>query len=385
VRINRMLLFFLMVAIVVYFTLIWRELDRRPSFWEGLLLFVAFYFIALVWHEFGHFLSFARNKVKRRGILLFFLHFLKEGGRYRVRIRFNLITFLGGMVVPDIPSVEDEASFGQYRRAFLRAIAAGPRASLLLLVIAWLFHFATLFSGLAGFWTVIGFIGALSLTLITLMILLVSSLENEFAVGDIRAKERLAEDDFFAALQLYQSYLYSSDPARFRKRSRYLADRIDQALAERLKERDFSHFTLEALHMRLMAHLAGEEDITPEVRDYLMSIYENDILVDSRLEIAHVLGHRMVVFLREHDALETAESFYRRIRSNRHPDPGAGEYLRRQAEHALGMADHGDHLLQAENIRYSILHPVLAYFEGYTRDDLLLNQRLVDASERQRT
>ncbi len=367
----------LFFALVVYFSLVWRELDTRPSFLEGLLLFFAFYFLALVWHELGHFVSFARNNVKRRGIFLFFLYFLKEDGRYRLRIRFNLVTFLGGIVIPDVPAVEDEESFTRYRQAFIKAIAAGPRASLLLLVLGWAFHLATFFLGLTGWWAATGYIAALSLSLTTFLIQLVSSLENEFAVGDIRAKERLAEDDFFALLQLYQSYIYSSDPFSFRQKSRYLAGRIDKGLAERLKERDFSHFTLEALHMRLMAHLAGEEEITREVRDFLVHLYENDIIADLRLEIAHVLAHRMVVFIREHYGIEEAERFYRRIQSKEHPDAAAKQYLSRQAEHALGIADHGDYLLQAENVRYTILHPVLSYFEGYARDDLLLNRRLV--------
>ncbi len=379
-RINRMLLFFLFMALVVYFILLWRELDTRPSFFRGLLLFFAFYFLALVWHELGHFVSFAKNRVKRRGIFLFFLYFLKENGRYRLRIRFNLITFLGGIVIPDVPAVENEESFTRYRQAFIKAIAAGPRASLVLLVIGWAFHFTTLFAGLGGWWAAVGYVAALSLTLTTFLVQLVSSLENEFAVGDIRAKERLAEDDFFASLQLYQSYIYSSDPCAFRKKSRYLAERIDKGLSERLNGNDFSHFTLEALHMRLMAHLAGEEDITEEVRDVLVHLYEHGIITDLPQEIAHVVAHRMVVFIREYYGMEEAKRFYQSIRNKNHPDPGAREYLSRQAEHALGIADHGKYLLQAKNVRYTILHPVLSHFEGYVRDDMLLNRRLVRES-----
>ncbi|GEM_PF-2546438 len=381
-RLGKTLLLVAVGGVLGYLTYYGHSLMPHGLSWRVLVpLFFIVYFVALFVHEMGHFLAFYFQGIPCRGIFVFFLFFIKRKNKWRLEIRWNIVTFFGGVVFPDYEGPIDEQNFNRVRKAFARAIIFGPIASILLAVMAVGTFLAVTAYFPGGMAQILSFYVSAFVMFIAFFIVLLSSFENEAAIGDFPAYRYVRKNDFFAALQLYQSYIYASNPGRYRENTRYLASVLDRGIEDRLENMQYGLFTYEAVHQRLMSHLSGDEETLPQsVERAVKALYTNRVLFRERLEIAKVLSFRIVPVVKALYGESTAIDYYQSLLERFPKRDSVLEYMRKQQAHYLGLEKHGETLLDKEKVRTSMLHPVLKFFEGYYRDDLKFNRSFVHTS-----
>lgn len=343
-----------------------------------MLIFFLTYLFALVVHELGHFMSFVVDGVKMRALFLTVLLFIKENDRWTLKFRPNKLTAIGGMAVPDLDVIQDAADFSRLQKVYAKAIIAGPAASITLWLIS-IIVIVAFVVGVAGDRDIAGlliYIG--SLTVITLLIVVSSLFQSEALVGDFPAYKLCKEDRFFAAMQLYQYAMLSSNPTQVRKNNIYLKHIILEELDKKLKQRDTHVFTLNMVDALLVEYLAGEsEELPPVISAYVAFLLQYPQRLDrlSNSEIALLLRFHIIRLLfTEEDTKEQARGLFKKLRSELDPLNPIKEYLIKQAEHMLGLVDHRQYLQNKENIRVSIAHDILKNFPGYFIDEVKLNE-----------
>ncbi|EEG76247.1 M50 family metallopeptidase [Dethiobacter alkaliphilus] len=339
------------------------------------LIFILTFFVSLVVHEMGHFISFVTDGVKMRALYLSAFLFITENGRWTLKFRPNSMTLIGGLVVPDVGVIEDEHNFQKMQKAYARAIIAGPVASIFLWLVS-VIIIISFFLGsgsLSAAWLV--YLG--SLTVITLLIIVSSMFQTEAFVGDFPAYKLCKNDRFFAAMQLYQYVLLSSEPEKIRRQNTYLKEVLLNELAEKYGKREVHVFTLNIIDAFLVEYLVGEtEELPPVVSDYITYLVDKPQVL-SRLknsEIALLLrAHIIRLLSAQENTKELALDFYQALKRDIEPVNPVKKYIIRQTEHVLGLADHGEYLQNKANIIISPAHDVLKNFPGYYMDELKLN------------
>lgn len=347
-------------------------------FYVNLLIVVCTYFMAVAFHEFGHAYSFSKNGVKIRAVIVMFLFFIKENGRWKVKFRPNKLTAIGGIAIPDIRAIKDQADLEETQRAYAKAIIAGPISSIILWAGVTVLSVLIFFTATNSVILSTTFTVMVSLTIITLFLLGTSFIKNEYAVGDFPAYKLAKNDRFFIAMQLYQYALFSTEHERVRNESYYLRNVLLDELEIKLQERNNHIYTLGLVDHFIIEHLTGRIEQMPSVIvDYVDYLQEDEERLanikanDFGLSIYfHILRYMYTKEETKLKALDLYDDLKRKLK----PNTPMRKYLLKQADHAFGFADHTEFLHNKENICISPAHDIWKNFDGYFVDELKLNQ-----------
>jgi hypothetical protein len=346
--------------------------------WANLLIFLSVYFLAVAAHETGHFIGFVINGIEMRALFITSFLFIKDSGRWKLKFRPNNITLLGGIAIPDLKTVKDREDFERQRKAYAQAILAGPIASVLLCLMILLLSVPLILLLHDRYVLSAFFIASLSITVITIFLLVTCIVKTETVIGDFPAYRLCRDNPSFVAMQLYQYAIFSSDPDRVRRENIYLKDLILDDLKRKHQKRDFSIFTLNAVDIFLAEYLVGITGELPDVtEEFIRSLLLSPVVRGkiSASEVGTILWFHIVRLLNQREETrESALEEYQFLAENINLKNPVNQYLKKQAEHFLGLADHSAFLRDKRNIRVSSVHGIWKNFEGYYVDELRLNK-----------
>ncbi|MBM7541640.1 site-2 protease family protein [Amphibacillus cookii] len=345
------------------------------------IIFMLTYTIAVGVHELGHAFSFSKNDVKIRAIFITCLFFIKEGQRWKLKLRPNAATLIGGIVIPDIEAVKTDATFSKLQQALAKAILAGPIFTLLwwllLSCVGVIFMLISSNPLIISLWLTI----VVSLTFITAFLLITCLFKNEIAIGDFPAYKLAKHDRFFVAMQLYQYALFSSDHQRIRSENQFLRNILIADLQEKLAQKDSHLYTLSIVDFFITEYLAGTIDQLPQVAwEYVEFLTEDSDRIANLKSNEALLGVyiHIVRLLYSSDDLnkEKALSLYQTFKDEIKPSTPMRTYLLKQTDHAFGFADNRAFLSDKDHICISPAHGIFKNFPGYYADEIKLNQNL---------
>lgn len=352
---------------------------RGLPIYFNLLIAFATYFLAVSIHEIGHFLTFTFFGVRMRALFLTIFIFLKENGKWRFKFNPNKITAIGGIAVPEIEPVKDEKDFKWLQNIYGKAIIAGP----LFTIFYWLITFLVVLPYILNNSNILSsilFTHIASLTVITFFLIAVSFIKSEIAVGDFPAYKLTKTDPFFIGMQLYQNYVFSSEPREFRRESSFLKNYLLDELNNKLKDRDTHIFTLSIIDNFLVEYLSGAVDELPLiVKSYIDFLQDNPYILNNKnSEITLLLRFHIVRYLALDESQRgKALNLFNQLKGEKTPFVSVKSYLVKQTENYFGIADHTKFLEDKSNIEISSAHGVLKNFEGYYLDEIALNNKTI--------
>ena len=94
-------------------------------------IFIGVFFLSLVFHELTHLIVFLLNGYQNEVLIILFLVFYKKNQKWRLKVDFKLLLLGGGIVFPNLGSIEDEAAFSRARKAVERSLLAAPLFTLI--------------------------------------------------------------------------------------------------------------------------------------------------------------------------------------------------------------------------------------------------------------
>ncbi|HHY82929.1 MAG TPA: hypothetical protein GX505_09675 [Clostridiales bacterium] len=348
-----------------------------------ILLLPAAYFMSVFVHELGHFISFIKNGIKVRALFLSIFLFNREENNWRLKICPNSVTLLGGAAIPDVSAVKDKEEFEHLRSAYARVIAAGPTAAIAFYIIVQLVAFPIFLQQENVFLQLFFSVISLYMSVITVFLLLISMADAETIIGDIPALHLCQANPSFAAMQMYQYSALSSNPDEVRRNSHYLREMILKDIEKMLYRKDIGVVALNSLDIFIMEYLTGDSDNIPQViMDYISMLMYSPAMRKKipHSEVGTYLWFHVVILLSSMEASrEKALEEYDFLVNNIDLKDPMNSYLMRQAQHALGLADHSDYLSNRSNIRASSAHGMWKYFEGYYSQEIKLNRFILSS------
>lgn len=331
----------------------------------GVIIIALTFYISVIIHELGHFFGFLLNKIPVRMISIAIFSFIFNGSKWEIVFNHSGAG-IGGIVIPNVRAVANEAEFKAMQRGYSRAIMGGPLASGLLLVLGLVLLVSNTQMILI----------ALSLIIINIVILLSCLAKADGVYGDFPAYRAYKEDDFFAAVMMYQYTMLGVDYEQERHDNSYLRQLILQGLKPRIKERRKDILTVAAVSTMTQEYLIGLVDQLPQfIKEYINYYYENYpmILVTEVTEANQQLLLLVAYYFKkeglEDPALEIYNQFIQRL-----PKSSVYDYWKIQSEQIIKEKDHSQYLLDKNNIKPNLTYHVFKKLEGYYHDELLLNQ-----------
>lgn len=333
-------------------------------------------FISIAIHEFSHAYAFIRNGISMKAIIIGPFILIKQHSKWKVR--WKLQSLLGGIAIPDLQVIKDEADFLYHIRAYRRAIIAAPIVSICLGVIAAVvgsIHFLIMRDAAYSFILIV----ACSFVLVAIILTLSCFHQSQYAIGDFPAYKRLKHDRFFAAVMLYQYINFSTDYNTKRRLNTFLKPLLISELERKVQDKELDIYIASLLDTMIQEHIIGITDDLPQpVQDYVDYLFQHYQLLttSSTPEQYRILSIHMVYLLLMQQRNDQALQLYHELKATL-PDNEVYRYYSKQAEHLLGLSDNSPFLSDKRNIRLSALHAIWSHFNSYFDDELLLYQKLL--------
>lgn len=175
------------------------------------LILIFIIFKAILIHELGHLFSFLLNGIRIKALyVLIFVLMKNENNKWRLKVFPKYIKFLGGLVVPKLPSIRSEEEIKEIRKSFSKALIAGPNTSIYyFIIITILFLVFLLFTNLNTLIALL-FLNFIITGFLTVLVVLSSKVHTTEMYGDYVAYSKFLEDDKFALVQILQYLSFSS-------------------------------------------------------------------------------------------------------------------------------------------------------------------------------
>lgn len=333
-----------------------------------LIILVLIFYISIAMHELGHFFAFIYNKIDMRMLNITVFSFIFDGSRWNLVLNRNSAG-VGGIAIPNLKVVANEVEFERLQKGYANAILWGPIVSLLLIIVGIL-----LFT-LGGYLNIIG----LSLIFVNATLFLTCFIKQEGVYGDFPAYKAYKEDNFFAALMMYQYAMFAVDYENIRINNTYLRNILLKGLVPRIKNKKTDLLTVACVATFIQEYLVGVVDEMPKsVRDYI-DYYHKDyrtIIATKNQEVNKQLLLYIAYFFKAEGLQDKALSIYENY-IQKLPKSEVFEYWKIQSEQIIMGKDHTKYLLDKKNIKPNLTYGVFKKLDGFYHDELILNQRLI--------
>ncbi len=231
---------------------------KTLTWWSWFLYLIFAFYLTLTLHELGHFFAFYVQKIKLRALYLTIFVFYKSKKGWRFTIKPKLWVLFGGLVVPDMDTIEDEDTYQDISNKFSKALIVAPYVTITFLGLTILAFILSYIFSTNPYW--IGF-----LTVFTLYVILLSSLyiytfklSNQMFYGDFVAHEKMKTDPIFRFVQINQ---YLSFGLKERKYSVFMWEKSRDLIKNNDIKRNSFYMTL------IMVYLEGiiYENMKPDI------------------------------------------------------------------------------------------------------------------------
>ncbi len=360
-----------------FFNVISDEYTSLPL-WGNILVIIIMYFFSVAVHELTHFITFIKNGVKMRALIIGFLCFLYDGEKWRLKLKYNNVTSIGGIAIPNLGVIKDEEEIKKLQQGFARAIISAPIASIILGITYPIIFIPIMHSVQSVILKSIIYTSVVTVIIAAIIITLSSFAKSELAYGDFPAYKESKNNRFFILVQLYQYAIFSTKHDEVRRNNTYLKEVIVEELERKYMDKATDIFTLGVIDTLIVEYLVGIIDSIPKVvQDYVEYFTENyDILTSKKsIENCKILGFHIVYLLESQGEREKALSLYDKLRENA-PESHVMEYYKKQTATLLRLEDHREFLRDKSNIKTSSAFSLWNIFEGYYVDDMKLNSRI---------
>ncbi|MFA9557090.1 site-2 protease family protein [Evansella sp. AB-rgal1] len=375
----------MLIGAIIGFSIVigYNEISIPPQYtalpFYGIIFISIFTYVFVIGiHELGHAVSFKRNGINVRAVIVLMFVFIKEQGKWKWKINSSNVASIGGIAVPDLESVKDEAHFLRLQKAYAKAILAGPLTTAISWILLSIISIAFMVS-LSNMYIQSGlFIFVLLLTVFSLFTIGTSFMKTEIAFGDFPAYKLSKNDRFFMAMTLYQYAIFASDSERVRNGNTYLQELLLDELSNRLKDENDQLFTVGIVDSFVTEYLTGRiQYLPPIVAEYTHFLLANDSrrkkIRNSELTLPSYF-HMLRFIYRNKETRETAKDLFHEVKNELTLMTPMRNYLVKQGDHVFGLEDNSEFLSKRENINASPAHGLWKNFEGYYTDEILLNE-----------
>ena len=330
-------------------------------------IFIVVFYISVAIHELGHFVAFIYNKIGVRMLNITIFSFIFDGTKWNFAFNRNGAG-VGGIAVPNLTIIANEEEFNKMQKGCANAILWGPIVSLMGVLVG------GILSTINGYPRVTG----IALIIINLILFFSCFIKMDGVYGDFPAYKAYKEDDFFAALMMYQYAILAVDYIEIRKNNTYLRNILLKGLYPRIKKKKTDILTVSCVTTFISEYLVGVSDEVPElIKTYIDYYYENyKIIVATKdAEANKQLLLYIAYFYDKEDAKDKAVDIYENF-IEKLPKTEVFTYWKMQSEHIILGKDHSNYLLDKKNIKPNLTYGIFKKLDGYYHDELILNHML---------
>ena len=165
------------------------------------IIFFTTLFISILVHDVGHLIVLLKEGIKIKAIYVLCFTIVKHKNGWKFAIYPSLLKLVGGLVMPNLPLIDNEETYDQTIKSMSKAIKAGPIFSLGLAgfsIVSFIFFWAIknpMMSGLSLYFMMFTL-------LITFLIWISSKVSANGLYGDFVATERLKNNSKFALMYM---------------------------------------------------------------------------------------------------------------------------------------------------------------------------------------
>lgn len=346
---------------------------RKLPLYIKIISFLFAYILSLWVHEIFHVLAYKLNKINIRAMLVFFICLIKDRGKWK--FQFKVHPFLmGGLVIPDLPSINDEETYKQLRKISSRVAIAGPIGTIVLYVLVSIFAIQAYLNDNLSLSLSLVALFHIHLTIICAIILVTSFIKHEFFLGDFCQYRIFKKDDRLSAVLLYRELQAASNYIQVRSNSYYLLNKIDTYLQDEYKLKSTSSYTLEIIENELCLYLSENTALKEIVLSYIKFLSENEdtLLFNAKdSETSKILLFRIINFLAlDIEKKQQAKILFNKLVSTIIHRNRIMTYYIKQSEHLLEIKDNEEFLKSRKNIKTSSMWPIYSLFPSYYEEEV---------------
>lgn len=249
----------------------------HPIYFSGSFFIVIAIIILAIWisvflHEIAHAIGYMLKKYKIRMINVFPFVVIKEKQRINIKFAFNLILGIGGIVIPELPNINDIKQIDNIKRTIRFSLIIGPICSLMygLLSILLLFQLDSTPITIQKYGFPFLFTNVLVSTYITITSLFcLGGVAGDYAGFMLFKKNRL-----FAINQIYNDYLLQNSDIKsyFRNKKIIFNEMIDVCKDEKYDNLSYTMFDF--LFYEWIIN--NENDKNDFLNDYIDNLIKKD-------------------------------------------------------------------------------------------------------------
>lgn len=340
-----------------------------------LVIIVSLYYISIALHELGHFFAFIFNKIQMRMLSISIFSFIFDGEKWNLKLNRNTIG-VGGIAVPNLTVISNEREFKKAQRGYANAILAAPIVTFLLALVGVLLILIDFLKYKMNMPYLL--ISGGTLLVINIFLFFTCFAKSENVYGDFRAYSCYKNDDFFAALMMYQYALFSLNYENTRLNNRYLKEILLNGFEQRADKKKIDLLTISCATTFITEYLVGLMDELPKsVINYIDYYYENknQIIAEQKTEQHKSLLLNIAYFFEKEGEHEKAVDIYDNL-IKKLPKSPIFDYWKIQGEQIILKKDHSKYLLDKKNIKPNSTYSLFKQFDGFYHDELILNQGL---------
>lgn len=191
---------------------------------------------------------------------------------------------------------------------------------------------------------------------------------NNLFFGDFIAYKEYKDNEFFLAMELYQSAMYSYDYKEIILNNSWLREYIDTSLAKRYVDKKDDLYTINVLDTFLLENFIGViKEIPFNVQTYLQYFYENPQLIaeKTKSEAHKIFWHHLIYYYAIRGYFEESIIQYETYAKGILKGLVCDEYYRKLSEYLLYGKDHLSWLSNKTNIISSSTYSLLRLYDSY--------------------
>lgn len=251
------------------------------------LVLVSLFLVILI-HELGHLISFVVNGIKIRALLVLGLVFKRTKKGFRFQFYAPLVKLVGGLVVPELPSIKNDDEYKEVVNKFSKALIAGPQISLFYGVVTFIVFILTLMLSSSSLLIGLFALNFIITFLLTILVMLSSKIHTSTLYGDFIAHKKMNEDELFQLTQItqYTSFKLEEDLAT----TDYLINKIGKYIIANPSR--YNLFTMNLYAQYISMVLYSDKNHYNDQVNNKISAYRINRLINNKygLELAYLIS-----------------------------------------------------------------------------------------------